>query len=419
MEAYRMINPLVSIVIPVYNGNNYLREAIDSALAQTYNNCEIIVVNDGSTDDTERICLSYGNRIRYIKKENGGVSTAVNLGIQNMRGEYFSWLSHDDVYYPQKIEKEIEALRLCGDMKAIVHSNYDYLDMETGVLTHHDWLLTHRVEKLTQSNFSPVFLCVHGCSILVHKSHFERVGPYDSTLKATQDSVWLFHAMRGQRSVFVRDYLFIAREHSERGQRTMSNHEPEYNQMFINFCSALTEEEMCNFCGTVYNFYYRLYELLFGNIKANKCLDFLYGKLNLFSSNNKSNSKDREMLIQRLFGNNYKKYKLAIFGAGCRGKILLKTLLAYEIPVDCFIDNNINKIGMLIDGIYCRSFKDYAKSKDEYLVIVAIMEGYEVIRQLEAINALNILTLRQVNDILFDYVPPARNILRPTERQLN
>lgn len=68
--------PLVSIVIPVYNGSNYLQEALDSAVAQTYKNLEIIVVNDGSTDDTENIALSYGDKIRYFYKENGGTSTA-------------------------------------------------------------------------------------------------------------------------------------------------------------------------------------------------------------------------------------------------------------------------------------------------------------------------------------------------------
>ena len=79
-------HPLVSIIIPVYNGANYMREAIDSALAQTYRNIEIIVVNDGSNDngETERIALSYGDKIKYFHKENGGVSSALNLGIQNM-----------------------------------------------------------------------------------------------------------------------------------------------------------------------------------------------------------------------------------------------------------------------------------------------------------------------------------------------
>ena len=101
--------PKVSIVIPAYNAANYLAQAIDSALSQTYNNVEIVVVNDGSKDDgeTERIAKMYGDRIVYISKENGGSSSALNCGIRAMSGEWFSWLSHDDLYYPNKIEDQI------------------------------------------------------------------------------------------------------------------------------------------------------------------------------------------------------------------------------------------------------------------------------------------------------------------------
>ena len=92
-----MNNPKVSIIIPCYNGEKYLKNAIDSALSQSYENIEVIVVNDGSEDDTEKIALEYGKKIRYFKKKNGGVSSALNLGIKEMEGEYFSWLSHDEL----------------------------------------------------------------------------------------------------------------------------------------------------------------------------------------------------------------------------------------------------------------------------------------------------------------------------------
>ncbi len=74
------MNKKVSIIIPVYNGEKYIKESIESALNQTYTNIEIIVVNDGSKDNTDEICKSYGNKIKYIKKENGGVATALNTG---------------------------------------------------------------------------------------------------------------------------------------------------------------------------------------------------------------------------------------------------------------------------------------------------------------------------------------------------
>ena len=73
--------PKVTIIIPVYNGSNFLAQAIDAALAQTYKNCEILVINDGSKDDgaSEKIALSYGDKIKYFCKENGGVSSVLNL----------------------------------------------------------------------------------------------------------------------------------------------------------------------------------------------------------------------------------------------------------------------------------------------------------------------------------------------------
>ncbi len=118
-------SPLVSIIIPVYNGANYLSEAIDSALAQTYKNIEILVINDGSNDHgaTEKIAKSYGDKIRYFSKENGGVATALNLGIKKMKGEYFSWLSHDDIYYPNKVAVQVEVMDGRNDI--VLLSNWD------------------------------------------------------------------------------------------------------------------------------------------------------------------------------------------------------------------------------------------------------------------------------------------------------
>ena len=101
--------PLVSIIIPLYNGSNYVEEAIKSALAQTYDNIEIVVVNDGSTDNGagKAICEKYLDKILYFEKENGGCASALNYGIKKANGDFISWLSHDDLYFPEKVEKQI------------------------------------------------------------------------------------------------------------------------------------------------------------------------------------------------------------------------------------------------------------------------------------------------------------------------
>lgn len=185
--------PLISIVIPVYNGANYMREAIDSALVQTYTNIEIIVVNDGSKDDgeTERIALSYGDKIRYFYKENGGVSTALNLGIKNMKGEYFSWLSHDDKYTEDKIERQIEALShfhgdnlvaLCADRQ--INKKSEFIGTENIIknFSLNDiiswWQVLYRM--LDKGSMD-------GCAFLLPKSVFEVCGLFDETLRYNQD----------------------------------------------------------------------------------------------------------------------------------------------------------------------------------------------------------------------------------------
>ena len=406
-----MSNPLVSIIIPVFNGSNYLCEAIDSAIAQTYNNIEVVVVNDGSIDDTEKIALSYGDKIRYFKKENGGVATAVNLGIEHMRGEYFSWLSHDDIYYPSKIEKQLQALDSHGDITAIVHSNFDTLDMESGVITHRDWLTTYTEKMLTNSNFSPIFLCVHGCSILVHKSHFTRIGLYDKSLKTTQDSVWLFNAMQGQKSVFVQESLFIAREHNARGQRTMLNHRPEFNQMFIDFCHSLSEKEMDNLCGSAYSFFHKLYELLYYNPKSHSVLDYLYDKMKALSFQSKMYPLKKDVIKKGLSSLTDGK-EIYIFGAGERGKTLNYSFSTLDITVKAFVDNNKDKAGSLIDGVRCVTPEEYQKCLENSVVIVAVVEASEVIAHLESMGAY-VLTLRQINEVLNDYSPSFDKVRKP------
>ena len=184
--------PLVSIVIPVYNGSNYMREAIDSALAQTYKNTEIIVVNDGSSDngETERIAKEYGDKIRYIYKENGGVATALNTGIQNMKGEYFSWLSHDDVYMPDKIEKQVNALSKLEDKSTLVCCDYVHIDKDSKLIGS---MPKPRFDSARELSWEYMLLDlfrsgpVNGGALLIRKTVFDEVGLFDESLRFYQD----------------------------------------------------------------------------------------------------------------------------------------------------------------------------------------------------------------------------------------
>lgn len=100
--------PLVSIIVPVYNAEKYISQTIESVLGQTYQNWELILVNDGSTDNSEYIIQNYkDSRFKYLKKENGGVSTARNLGIKQASGIYIAFLDADDVWLPDNLQKKI------------------------------------------------------------------------------------------------------------------------------------------------------------------------------------------------------------------------------------------------------------------------------------------------------------------------
>ncbi len=106
-----MNQPLVSIIVPTYNSRRWLGEAVDSALAQSYLNCEVVVVDDGSTDGTgEWLQEQYGSRIRYLWKENGGLASARNLGLRHAEGEYIQFLDADDLILPEKVAAHVESL---------------------------------------------------------------------------------------------------------------------------------------------------------------------------------------------------------------------------------------------------------------------------------------------------------------------
>ena len=187
--------PKVSIVIPVYNGANYLNHAIDCALSQSYRNIEVIVVNDGSKDggETEKIALSYGDKIRYFSKENGGVSSALNYGISQMSGEYFSWLSHDDGYGPDKISSQIEILRRTpgADERTVAYTWGHYMDRDGEFLKPFPRFL--ETEKL-YSGIAVVGRILHhrilnGCCMLIPKIVFQEVGTFHEGLRYSQDAL--------------------------------------------------------------------------------------------------------------------------------------------------------------------------------------------------------------------------------------
>jgi len=116
----------VSAIIPTHNRANYIGQAVSSCLAQTYPCHEVIVVDDGSTDDTRQTLGQFGARIQLVHQENSGVSAARNRGIRMATGNYIAFLDDDDLWVPQKLERQVHALTQAPSAE-VVYSNFSYI----------------------------------------------------------------------------------------------------------------------------------------------------------------------------------------------------------------------------------------------------------------------------------------------------
>lgn len=227
--------PLVSVVIPVFNGANYLRQAIDSALGQSYPRVEVIVVDDGSTDGgaTRAIIRSYEERVIALEKSNGGVATALNAGIQVMRGDLFSWLSHDDLYYPHKLSRQVDFFRNRTDGRAIVFSHEDRIDAEGRV-----------IRKAKPYSFDPSRLYyellfrrfIGGCSLLIPRSAFDVAGLFDPRYRSVQDyDLWFRMAAEGYTFAYCPITSGMSRIHAGQDSRSRAvQSREEQQELFIN-----------------------------------------------------------------------------------------------------------------------------------------------------------------------------------------
>lgn len=252
-----MKKPKVTIVIPVYKGKKYMRKAIDSAIAQTYENLEILVINDGSPDDgaTDTIAKSYGDKIRYIYKENGGVSTVLNLALKEMKGEYFSWLSHDDVYYPEKVEEEVNYLienDLVGK-KVILYSDYDLIDKHGSLIARSKKPHQETVDK---PEYAMLRGHVNGITLLIPKIAFDECGNFDEKLICAQDyELWYRMMKKGYKFIHIPKILAKSRVHNKQVTNTNPRVETEGNKFWIDMIDDIPQKTKVKLEGSEYNYY--------------------------------------------------------------------------------------------------------------------------------------------------------------------
>jgi glycosyltransferase involved in cell wall biosynthesis len=239
------MNPKVSIIIPVYNGSNYLSQAIDSALAQDYNNFEVIIVNDGSKDDnkTEQIALKYGNKILYHFQENTGVASAWNKGISIATGNYISFLSHDDLYTSDKISSQIQLIKNSNDLDIVIYSNWSIIDennikkqdINLPILDKNKFLLYYLLNR-----------SLNCCSLLIPKSLILKEGPFDTSLRSTCDYDYIFRLTKYVNFILCPKSLVLGRKHNEQYSYKITEHDSEKELLFIKYNTLLTKDLLNN-----------------------------------------------------------------------------------------------------------------------------------------------------------------------------
>ena len=212
-------NPLVSVILPLYNGERFVRKAVNSVLRQTYPHFELLIIDDGS-DDKSQQQLPEDHRIRLFTRSNHGVAATRNFGIKLAKGELIAFIDQDDQWHPEKLAFQVKHMLQNPDTGYL-------LTMMQNVLTGNTecpyWLKPELLEG-AQLGLLP-------SSLMVKKEVFDRIGTFDEQLVNSSDSDWIFRADRNGIKRSVVDKVLLTRNIHD--QNRSSDHEINKKEMFI------------------------------------------------------------------------------------------------------------------------------------------------------------------------------------------
>lgn len=343
--------PEISIIMPVYNGERYLREAVESVIAQGFTEWELILVNDCSTDGTPAVMeeyLSRDDRIRVIRNEtNQKLPRSLNIGFAQAKGRYFTWSSDDNRYMPQALEKMYQYLELHQDT-GLVFANMDYID-ETGKKT---GSVSRNAEEIWSSN------CVGAC-FLYRREVAETVGGYDADLFLVEDYDYWLRIAKCYPIAHLPQCLYEYRNHG----------------------TSLTQTRADKIESQLYRLRCRELDVLLSRAGEKD-------KETLFIGMWRQDERRKEWLENKFFGEKGlpqslrwierkktidKNKKIILFGAGVFGK----KALGYfgEERVDFYADNNTKMVGSLVNGKEVISFEQMKEIGDIYQIVISVDAG--------------------------------------------
>lgn len=213
-----MKNPLVSVIMPVFNGEKYIRESIESVLSQDYSPIELIVINDGSTDGTSQILASLGMYFTYLVQENKGTAATRNRGVDKSKGEFIAFIDQDDIWKKGKISLQYDLL-----------SNDKHLDM---VLSHLEFIYTYGKERIRQTSPGSTSQYIPGytpSAMLIRKKSYFKVGYFDQGWLIGEWVDWYLRSLdMGLKILMVPDVLVKKRIHNSNKGYIYINNNKEY-----------------------------------------------------------------------------------------------------------------------------------------------------------------------------------------------
>jgi glycosyltransferase involved in cell wall biosynthesis len=204
---------LISCIVPVFNGEPYLREALDSILAQTYRPLEIIVADDGSSDGTAAVVAGYGENIRHLVQSNAGPAAARNLGLGAARGEFVAFLDQDDCWHPEKLARQMARFRArCELDLCVTHVRMFWIsELREEAARHRHHRRAQAVPGYTTG------------ALLVRRRLFDTVGQFNPSLWFSDASDWFLRAReRGAVMELLPDVLMFHRVHRDNLSRCLA-----------------------------------------------------------------------------------------------------------------------------------------------------------------------------------------------------
>lgn len=260
----------VSVIIPTYNSSQFLREAVQSVLQQTFADFEIIVIDDGSTDNTAEMMQQFEGKVIYIYQKNQGVSAARNNGIKASKGKYVAFLDSDDVWLPTKLEKQIKAIHQ-NPTKKVCYTEYFSVSQE---------MRPKDLRRIRSENYVLQDLLLLGnvvgppSAVIAERDIFDQIGDFDESLSLSADwDMWIRMACATE-FVFLNEPLIKYRLHNSNMSKNVKLLEEDTIRLLEkSFCTGKLPNEILIKRNAAFGYHYIVFAKSY--LRFHHFLDFL------------------------------------------------------------------------------------------------------------------------------------------------